>query len=329
MVCETDKITGSYAVGKGDYPQHNGSTQVEEKKDNGELAKELSGKNTNVNTNNNSNVTVVNVNIGEAMGFVRNSGATGHGEANKTDSKPITKDATKTSPKTPPKTDSKAPSKPDQKKPIENKGNGTTKKADAGNSRTNTGNNGQVIIAGDNNHVVIENGEKVDKTKSAEETKEQKAQKAKENMLKAGKENYSAAYADGAQTAEDLIGYTTTSEKNRVIRHINALTPEKVMGFLSGYYDNDTVAGMKYGVGDILDQIDNENGWTNSERTVAFKKIISNTLQYAKAMGLDQHRINDLQGKLNDLNAGKEIDTEAVDETVKELITEGKALSGV
>lgn len=318
MVCETDKITGSYAVGKGDYPQHNGSTQVEKKKDNGELAKELSGKNTNVNTNNNSNVTVVNVNIGEAMGFVRNSAATGHGEASKTNSKAITKEGTKN----PKQTENKTRPKSD-KKPIEKKATG------ASNSRTNTGNNGQVIIAGDNNHVVIENGEKVDKTKSAEETKEQKTQKTKENMLKAGKENYSAAYADGAQTAEDLIGYTTTSEKNRVIRHINALTPEKVMGFLSGYYDNDTVAGMKYGVGDILDQIDNENGWTNSERTVAFKKIISNTLQYAKAMGLDQHRINDLQGKLNDLNAGKEIDTEAIDETVKELITEGKALSGV
>lgn len=319
MVCETTKITGSLPVGKGSLPQKNETNQVEEKKDKGELAKELSGKkqseNTNVNTNNNSNVTVVNVNLGEAMGFVRNNnGATGHGETTQTDN-------TKESPKNPPKTD--------KKNPFGNKKTVTPKKTGTSNSRTNTGNNGQVIIAGDNNTVVIENGEKVDKAKSAEETKEQKAKKAKEDMLKASKENYSAAYADGAQAADDLIGYTTTAEKNRVIRHINALTPDKVMGFLSGYYDNDTVAGMKYGIGDILDQIDNENGWTNSERTTAFKSILSNTIEYATAMGLDQHRINDLKGKLNDLKAGKEINTESVDDTVKELITEGRSLSGV
>ena len=320
MVCETTKITGSIPVGKGNLPQQDENKQVKKDKDNGELAKELSGKNTNVNTNNNSNVTVVNVNIGDAMGFVRNNGATGHGETTQTDN-------TKESPKNPPKTD--------KKNPFENKKSVTPKKTVTSNSRTNTGNNGQVIIAGDNNHVVIKNGEEVDKTKSAEETKEQKAKKAKENMLRASKENYSAAYADGEQAAEDLIGATNTTEKSRVIRQINALTPEKVMGFLSGYYDNDTVAGVQYGIGSILDQIDNENDswtnaqWTNSEKTTAFKSIISNTLQYAKAMGLDQHRINMLQGNLDALKAGKEIDTESVDDTVKELITEGRSLSGV
>lgn len=299
--------------------------QVEKNVTNYELPNALSkpgnGSDTNVNSgqgnvNGNGNITV-NVNIGEAMGFTRSSGAEGHGEATQTENKSVSKESYKNPPKT------------DKKNPFENKKSDTPKKTGASNSRTNTGNNGQVIIAGDNNTVVIENGEKVDKAKSAEETEEQKTLKKKEDMLKASKENFSASYADGAQVAEDLIGYTTTAEKNRVIRHINALTPEKVMGFLSGYYDNDTVAGMKYGIGDILDQIDNENGWTSSERTTAFKSILSNTIEYATAMGLDQHRINDLKGKLNDIKAGKEIDTEAVDDTVKELITEGRSLSGV
>ncbi len=65
------------------------------------------------------------------------------------------------------------------------------------------------------------------------------------------------------------------------------------MGFLDGFMKNDKVLGIKYGIGGLIDQIDNENKtpilnepWTKAEKKETFAKIISTTLEWAEAAGL-------------------------------------------
>lgn len=149
-------------------------------------------------------------------------------------------------------------------------------------------------------------------------------------MIKMSKEEYTAAFAEGEQVAKDLIGYTNTAEKQNAIRHIMKQSPAKIMGFISGFNENDTVMGIKYGQGGLLDQIDNENGWTKSEKQEVFDKIIDTTLQWAKALGFEQDsNYQGLSSMLKQVKNGKQIDTERADMLINELVSRGKAKSGI
>ncbi len=91
----------------------------------------------------------------------------------------------------------------------------------------------------------------------------------------------------------------------------------------------------------MIDQIDNEYGWTQAEKQETFKKIISTTLDWAKQAGFE----NDLNYESLSLVLGnlklldefgtdsspliKEIDTEQADMLIKELVTKGMAKAGI
>lgn len=187
-----------------------------------------------------------------------------------------------------------------------------------------------IIVTGDNNQIIIDGAKKVgeigavEAEKAIDKAKDKQAEA--DNMLKESKENYTEAFAQGRQVAKDLIGYTTTEEKANAIRHIMKQSPATIMGFISGFNENDTVMGIKYGKGGLLDQIDNEYGWTESEKREVFTKIMSTTLSWAKSMGFenDPNYIR-LESDLEKYNKYEKIDTEKADMFMKELVSRGKA----
>ncbi len=205
------------------------------------------------------------------------------------------------------------------------------------NGNNNPNNNG-VIINGDNNTVIINAakaaGQKVVRRSNQDDNRAEESAKRKESILKASKENYSTALKDGKQVAKDLIGATNSDEKENVIRLIMGQRKETIMGFIDGFNKNDTVWGIPYGIGGLLDQIDNEGSlfgvsdkkWTPSEKKTVFDKVISTVLQWAKDFGYenDSNYIA-LSQILNDLNCGDSINTERADKLINELISRGKA----
>ena len=124
-------------------------------------------------------------------------------------------------------------------------------------------------------------------TPSAEDTKPEDKSKAKkkEDTIKANKENYQVAHDEGKQVAKDLIGYTTQAEKARAIRNIMKQNENTIIGFMQGYYSEDSLIGIPFGIGELLDQVDNEYGWTASEKTRVFAKVIESTLKFAENTG--------------------------------------------
>lgn len=148
--------------------------------------------------------------------------------------------------------------------------------------------------------------------------------KKKEDTIRANKENYQVAYDDGAQVAKDLIGYTTQAEKTRAIRNIMKQNENTIIGFMQGYYSEDSVLGVPYGIGELLDQVDNEYGWTSAEKQRVFAKVMESTLKYAENTGnTENSNYKELAKLLEDLKSGKEIDTETADAYIKELISAG------
>ena len=104
---------------------------------------------------------------------------------------------------------------------------------------------------------------------------------------------------------------------------------------MQGFYEEDTVGFtlglIPYGMGDLLDQIDNEGAlildtkWTTSEKQRAFEKVMSATLKYAENTGnTENSNCKELNNLLNDVKSGKEINTETADRYIKELIGAGK-----
>ncbi len=154
--------------------------------------------------------------------------------------------------------------------------------------------------------------------------------KRKEDTIRANKENYQVAYAEGEQVADDLIGPTTQKEKTRAIRNIMKQNENTIIGFMQGFYSNDTVVGIPYGIGDLLDLIDNEGAilfdakWSDSEKSRAFIKVMISTLKYAKNTGdTENSNYKELVKLLNDVKSGKKINTETADTYIKELIMSG------
>lgn len=159
-----------------------------------------------------------------------------------------------------------------------------------------------------------------EETKPSDKSKEQK----KEDTIRANKENYQVAYDEGAQTAKDLIGYTTLREKTRAIRTIMKQSENTIIGFMKGYYSEDDVWGISYGIGELLDQVDNENGWTDAEKRRVFTKVMESTLKYAENTGnTENSNYKELSKLLKDVKAGREINTETADEYIKQLISDG------
>ena len=85
----------------------------------------------------------------------------------------------------------------------------------------------------------------------------------------------------GAQVARDLVGYTTDSEKARVIKNISKnLDSTNIQKFLNSYNENK-------GLGDsIMKQINTEYGWTNKEKLDSQKQILNSLLEKANDEGI-------------------------------------------
>ena len=190
-------------------------------------------------------------------------------------------------------------------------------------------NKDNIIVSGDNN-VIIKAGSIAGKLMEGAAEAATEAEKRNEAM-KNSKENYTAAFAEGKQVAKDLIGYTTTAEKQNAIRYIMKQSPATIMGFISGYNENDTVLGIKYGKGGLLNQIENEFGWTKSEKQETFSKVISTVLSWADSIGLEKdHSYKELFRMLEVvLHEDGKIDTESADYLIKELVSKGMARSGI
>jgi len=228
----------------------------------------------------------------------------------------------------PPKTDT--PKKPAPKNPPKTKpGKTQVPQPKITNKGNNNADNGSVVVTGDNNHIFL--GATAAGKAAAEAGATEAAKAAEEKkMIDKSKQNYTAAFAEGRQVAKDLIGYTTTQEKQNAIRYIMKQSPETIMGFISGFNENDTVLGISYGQGGLLDQVDNEYGWTESEKKEVFTKVISTTLNWAKALGFENDpNYKSLESILKQLNEKGQIDTERADLLIKELVTKGMARAGV
>lgn len=85
----------------------------------------------------------------------------------------------------------------------------------------------------------------------------------------------------GKQVADDLVGYTNDSEKQRVIENIsNNIDSTNIVDFLESYKENK-------GLGDsIIKQINTEYGWTNQEKVNSQKQILSSLLERANEAGV-------------------------------------------
>lgn len=219
----------------------------------------------------------------------------------------------------------KNPPKADPDKPQESSTTNT-------NNEHNNANNGSVVVRGDNNNIYLGAAGiagavapgKADKAAGAAGSAND------ETMINKSKQNYTAAFAEGKQVAKDLIGYTTTEEKQNAIRYIMKQSPDTIMGFINGFNENDSVLGVPYGKGGLLDQVDNEYGWTNSEKNEVFTKVISTTLNWAKAVGFENDpNYKSLESILKQLSTKGQIDTERADLLIKELITKGMAKAGI
>ena len=232
---------------------------------------------------------------------------------------------------------------PWRKKRVQSENSG--EKTNLGSKEYNNVGREGVIVSGDNNNISIAAGaagavgaagtEAATAVGHAENNGEEKP------ILDASRKNYTAAFAEGRQVAKDLIGYTTTEEKQNAVRYIMKQSPATIMGVISGFNENDTVMGIKYGKGGLIDQIDNEYGWTQAEKQETFKKIISTTLDWAKQAGfendLNYESLSIVLGNLKLLDEFgtdsspliKEIDTEQADMLIKELVTKGMAKAGI
>ncbi len=196
------------------------------------------------------------------------------------------------------------------------------------------GNKDNIIVSGDHN-VVIKAGAFAGEIQvgAADQNDEDTAAGEKQDLMRESKENYTAAFAEGRQVAKDLIGYTSTEEKQNAIRDIMKQSPATIMGFISGYNDNDTFlsSNIKYGRGGLLRQIEKEFGWTKAEKQETFAKIISTVLEWAEGIGLEKNlEYYELISKLKDVQSGKiEIDTRRTDNLIKEFVSRGMAKSGI
>lgn len=217
-----------------------------------------------------------------------------------------------------------APKRKEEKPPVTNN---TTNNSGVNNSFNN--NSGTIII---DNSVHFGDIKKSQSTSPKDKVNEQEqAKKAKkEETIRKNKENYNAAFAEGESVADDLIGPTSQKEKTRAIRNIMKQNENTIVGFMEGFYDNDTVMGVPYGVGDLLDLIDNEGAvlfdakWTDSERQRAFAHIMTAVLKFANNTGnTENSNYKELNKLLNDVKSGKVIYTETADQYIKELIKAG------
>ena len=238
--------------------------------------------------------------------------------------------------------DKKSESKPTESKPTESKSTEGNRKNTSkalpskktlvqNNNFNNSGvnnsfnNNSGTIIIDKSIHI----GETTaDSTETEENSSADNKSAAKEDTVRANKENYQVAYDEGAQVAEDLIGRTTQTEKARAIRNIMKQNENTIIGFMQGYYSEDNVnvygIDVPYGIGELLDQVDNEYGWTVSEKTRVFTKVMEATLKYAENTGnVENSNYKELAKLLNDANSGKKINTETADAYIKELIMSG------
>lgn len=222
-------------------------------------------------------------------------------------------------------------------RPQKSKSNEKTKGVTKNNQNVHNKNGNQnsgIIVDGDNNQVSITNnyGTMPSGAKATSEAAKSSSVAVKspnvkkEEILKESKFNYNEAFADGEQVADDLIGYTSTKEKNNAIRNVMKQSEATIMGFISGFNNNDTVLDIPYGKGGLLDQIDNENGWTDSEKLECFKRIVNTTLSWAEKAGYNKDgNFSQLKQIAKDLAAGNKIDTERADLLITELVSRGKA----
>lgn len=236
----------------------------------------------------------------------------------KEENKPIDK-----SPK--PDKPSKKEDKPVDKKPEPDEPSKAEEEKNTS-SRISVDDNSGVVVKGDNNTVTVTINA-ADKTEAPEEAAAgvDNAEVNKKKMLEESTLNYQKAFAEGEQVAKDLIGRTNDKQKANAIRLMMKQSEATIMGFISGFNDNDTVMGIKYGKGGLLDQVDNEYGWTESEKNATFSKIISTVLSWAEKAGYkDNPHSRELRILMRDVKNFQKIDTEKADKHIKELISLGK-----
>lgn len=260
----------------------------------------------------------------------------GHAEPAKAEAQKEKPAAPVTPPASTPPTKADIPAKSEPKNPPKAKAGKPQKSSTENiNKGNNHADNGSVVVSGDNNDIfpgAVKAGAvvpgKADKSTGADDSAN--TAKNDETMINKSKQNYTAAFAEGKQVAKDLIGYTTTEEKQNAIRYIMKQSPDTIMGFINGFNENDSVLGVPYGKGGLLDQVDNEYGWTNSEKNEVFTKVISTTLNWAKAVGFgNDPNYQSLESILKQLSTKGQIDTERADLLIKELITKGMAKAGI
>ena len=224
--------------------------------------------------------------------------------------------------------------RPQKSKPVPPKGKSspapkfqsTTNNSGINNSFN--GNSGTIIID-KSVHIGATEGSKSNPPASGS-TESKPNSKVKQDTIRKNKENYTAAFAEGESVADDLIGPTSQKEKIRAIRNIMKQNENTIIGFMEGFYSNDTVAGIPNGIGDLLDLVDNEGAilfdakWTDSERQRVFTKVMESTLKYAENTGnTENSSYKELAKLLKDVKAGKPINTETADAYIKELIASG------
>ena len=96
----------------------------------------------------------------------------------------------------------------------------------------------------------------------------------------------------GITVAEDLVGYTNSKEKARIINNISNLNADTVSSFIDGYNGNK-------GLGDpIITQISTEYGWSNAEKVQCYEKIVSSVFERAESLGIQVDK--DILNSLNE-----------------------------
>ena len=96
----------------------------------------------------------------------------------------------------------------------------------------------------------------------------------------------------GITVAEDLVGYTNSKEKARIINNISNLNADTVSSFIDGYNGNK-------GLGDpIITQISTEYGWSNAEKVQCYRKIVSSVFERAESLGIQVNK--DILNSLNE-----------------------------
>lgn len=123
----------------------------------------------------------------------------------------------------------------------------------------------------------------------------------------------------GKTVADDLVGYTTDSEKQNVINTINNLNKDNIADFLEGYRKNKGMGNQ------LMEQINRESGWTNQEKISTQKQIVSNLIQKATEEGI---KIPDSLNKFMELDDNAALNNTSasnLDQTINNILEQIKS----